>query len=102
MRQWLRVVGEVASRLAMHGNHRHTEGFEQQRHSHASRGIDGIHGHRQVGPSDGLGIHEVQAKHMFNVLAKPGIVVGGLACRLHVRVSHPCFGMGKDLVPFIP
>ena len=97
--QGFRVVGKMACWLTMHGDNLDSERVQQHRHRHASRRIDGIHGHLQSGPTNGLRIDELQIEHMVHMLAEPPIVLRRGPGLLHVRVGDALLGEGKRPFP---
>ena len=64
----LRVVGEIARRIAVEFDAFHAQALEQARHDDAAHGIDGVHHHGEMRVADGLHIHGRKGQDGVQVL----------------------------------
>ena len=68
-------VGEASVRLAVKlDDILHAKGAEKFGNNHTANRVDAIHGHREAGLGNRVGIHQGKGEHIVDMLAVVGIV----------------------------
>ena len=77
----------------------HTQGAQQSRYGQTAGGVDGIHGHLEVGFGNGLAVNERQGEDALYVTVDPVLLDSDLPQVVDLGVAHfAALGQAQDLL----